>query len=84
MGDMGGIKGFYMRTDEWWGGKEIADAILNYDQVLIFGPTNAKSELRNYLNTDLYFKNIRIDVESVDGMTDIEKDAIVKNHFKNS
>lgn len=22
MGDMGGIKGFYMRTDEWWGGKE--------------------------------------------------------------
>jgi hypothetical protein len=48
MGDMGGIKGFYMRTDEWWGGKEIADAILNYDQVLIFGPTKAKSVLRNY------------------------------------
>lgn len=22
MGDMGGIKGFYMRTDEWWGGEE--------------------------------------------------------------
>lgn len=22
MGDMGGISGFYMRTDEWWGGKE--------------------------------------------------------------
>ncbi|TWF34973.1 sulfide:quinone oxidoreductase [Chitinophaga polysaccharea] len=22
MGDMGGIKGFYMRTNEWWGGKE--------------------------------------------------------------
>ncbi len=22
MGDMGVIKGFYMRTDEWWGGKE--------------------------------------------------------------
>ena len=22
MGDMGGIKGFYMRTDEWWGGTE--------------------------------------------------------------
>ena len=20
MGDMGGIKGFYMRTNEWWGG----------------------------------------------------------------
>jgi len=22
MGDMGGIKGFYMRTNEWWGGQE--------------------------------------------------------------
>ncbi len=22
MGDMGGIKGFYMHTNEWWGGKE--------------------------------------------------------------
>lgn len=22
MGDMGGIQGFYMRTNEWWGGKE--------------------------------------------------------------
>lgn len=22
MGDMGGMKGFYMRTNEWWGGKE--------------------------------------------------------------
>lgn len=22
MGDMGGIKGFYMRTNEWWGGNE--------------------------------------------------------------
>ncbi|MCH7411352.1 FAD-dependent oxidoreductase [Belliella sp. DSM 111904] len=22
MGDIGGIKGFYMRTNEWWGGKE--------------------------------------------------------------
>lgn len=22
MGDMGGIKGFYMRTNEWWGGEE--------------------------------------------------------------
>ncbi len=22
MGDMGGMKGFYMRTDEWWGGDE--------------------------------------------------------------
>lgn len=62
--------------------KEISNEILKYDQVLLFGPTNAKSELHNYLNKDLHFKDIKIDVESADKMTDPEKDAYVKNHFK--
>ena len=62
--------------------KEIADAILNYNHVLLFGPTNAKTELYNYLSTDLHFKDIKIDVEPTDKMTDPEKDAFVKNHFK--
>jgi stalled ribosome rescue protein Dom34 len=61
--------------------KEIADEISKYDHVLLFGPTNAKTELHNYLNKDLHFKDIKIDVESTDKMTDNEKDAFVKNHF---
>jgi len=63
--------------------KTIADEILNYDQVVLFGPTNAKSELYNYLNKDLHFKDIKIDVESADNMTDNEKDAFVRNYFEN-
>jgi len=62
--------------------KKIAAAILNYNHVLLFGPTHAKSELHNYLKKDLHFKDIKIDVESTDKMTDNEKDAFVKNHFK--
>ena len=62
--------------------KEIADEILNYDHVLLFGPTNAKLELNNYLNKDLHFKDIKITVESADKMTDNEKDAFVKKHFE--
>ena len=62
--------------------KEIAAVILKYENVLLFGPTNAKTELHNYLNKDLHFKNITIDIESADKMTDNEKDAFVKNHFK--
>ena len=50
--------------------------------MLLFGPTNAKTELKNYLNQDLHFKDIQIDVESADKMTENEKDAFVKNHFK--
>uniref|UniRef100_UPI00404A1362 hypothetical protein n=1 Tax=Flavobacterium sp. TaxID=239 RepID=UPI00404A1362 len=62
--------------------KEIGDEILNYNHVLLFGPTNAKTELKNYLNQDLHFMDIQIDVESADKMTDNEKEAFVKNHFE--
>jgi len=63
--------------------KEIADEIIKYKHVLLFGPTNAKVELHNYLKKDLHFKKIKIDIEPTDKMTDNEKDAFVKNHFKN-
>lgn len=62
--------------------KELGDVILNYEHVLLFGPTNAKAELHNFLNKDLHFKDIQIDVETADKMTDNEKQAFVKNHFK--
>lgn len=61
--------------------KEIANKILKYDHVLLFGPTNAKTELHNYLNKDLHFKEIKIDIESADKMTDNQQDAFVNNHF---
>ena len=62
--------------------KEIADVILKYDHVLLFGPTNAKTELHNYLNKDLHFKNKIIDIESADKMSTNQQDAFVVNHFK--
>ncbi|TLP80150.1 hypothetical protein [Maribacter sp. ACAM166] len=64
--------------------KEIADVILNYDNVLLFGPTNAKTELHNLLNKDSHFKDINIDIQSADKMTDNEKEAFVVNHFENT
>ncbi len=62
--------------------KKIGAEILKYKQVLLFGPTNAKVELHNYLNKDLHFKDIIIDIETADKMTDNEKDAFVKNYFE--
>lgn len=61
---------------------KIADEILKYDHVLLFGPTNAKTELHNYLNKDLHFKDIVIDVIPSDKMTENEKYAFVHDHFK--
>lgn len=63
--------------------KKIADEIVKYDNVLLFGPTNAKAELHNYLNKDLHFKDIQIDVQPADKMTDNEKIAFVREHFGN-
>ncbi|MCY7362276.1 MAG: hypothetical protein LH629_09455 [Ignavibacteria bacterium] len=62
--------------------KEIADEILKYDHVLLFGPTKAKLELNNYMNKDLHFKDIKICIEPADKMTDNEKIAFAKNHFE--
>lgn len=61
--------------------KEISEKILKYNHVLLFGPTNAKTELLNYLNKDLHFKDIVIDVAPADKMTDNQLDAFVRNHF---
>lgn len=61
--------------------KEIADEILKYNHVLLFGPTDAKLELYNYLAKDLHFKHVKIDIESADKMTDPQKEAFVKKHF---
>ncbi|OFZ54638.1 MAG: hypothetical protein A3D92_22610 [Bacteroidetes bacterium RIFCSPHIGHO2_02_FULL_44_7] len=61
--------------------KDIAEGILKYDHVLLFGPTQAKTELYNYLSKDTHFKNIRFDIEPADKMTENEKHAFVKDHF---
>jgi stalled ribosome rescue protein Dom34 len=62
--------------------QEIADEILKFDHVLLFGPTNAKTELHNYLNKDLHFKDIKIDIDSADNMTENEQFAFVRKHFE--
>ncbi len=61
--------------------KEIGNEILKYDHVLLFGPTQAKTELYNHLKKDSHFNDIKIDIESSDKMTDNEKHAFVKKHF---
>ncbi|MDP5172541.1 MAG: hypothetical protein NWR72_20030 [Bacteroidia bacterium] len=62
--------------------QEIADQIVKYDHVLLFGPTNARVELHNYLNKDLHFKDITIDTEAAEQMTVNEQFVFVKRHFE--
>lgn len=61
--------------------KKLGEAIRNFDQVVLFGPTNAKAELFNSLKTDHRFENIKIDVQQADKMTEKQLHAFVKNYF---
>lgn len=61
--------------------KDLGEVMKGYDHILLFGPTDAKTELYNYLKKEQHFKDIQIDVEPADKMTDHEKVAFVKNHF---
>jgi Lhr-like helicase len=61
--------------------KRIADVIRNYEDVIIFGPTDAKSELLNLLRADHNFENIKLTIEQTDKMTQNQQHAFVKEYF---
>jgi len=62
--------------------KKIIEQIRNYDEVLLFGPTDAKSELMNLLKTDHLFANIKIEAKDADHMTGKQMYAFVREYFK--
>ena len=61
--------------------KKIAEVIKNYQDVILFGPTNAKLELSNILIADHHFDRISINIENAEKMTENQKHAFVKEYF---
>ena len=61
--------------------KKLGEIIRNYDEVLLFGPTNAKEELYNILKIDPLFFSIKFVVSQGDKMTVNQKHAFVREHF---
>ena len=62
--------------------QKLGDAIRDYHEVLLFGPTTAKTELLNVLRADHRFEKIKIDVKDADRMTQNQLHAFVKEHFR--
>jgi hypothetical protein len=60
---------------------KLGDVIKDFDEVLLFGPTNAKVELYNILKSDQKFTKTKIELQQADKMTDNQQHAFVKNHF---
>lgn len=62
--------------------KKLSDVIIDYDEVILFGPTDAKTELFNLLKNNHHFDNIKIGIKSADKMTENQQQLFVKKYFK--
>ena len=61
--------------------KSLKAIIRNYTDVLLFGPTNAKTELFNFLPQDHNFEKIRIEIKQTDKLTQNQQHAFVKEYL---
>jgi hypothetical protein len=60
---------------------KLGDVIKKYEEVVLFGPTDAKVELFNHLTKDHHFDKVKIKVEHADKMTENQQHAFVKKYF---
>ncbi|TDE30561.1 MULTISPECIES: hypothetical protein [Flavobacterium] len=61
--------------------KKIGEAIKNYKRVILFGPTDAKIELFNFLSEDTRFLKIKFEIKDTDKMTENQQHSFVKEYF---
>ena len=64
--------------------KTLGETIKNFDEVMLFGPTDAKAELLNILKADNRFSKIKFESLQADKMTENQEQAYVKAHFSKS
>jgi stalled ribosome rescue protein Dom34 len=61
--------------------KELMNIIKEYDVVLLYGPTAAKTELANMIREDHRFDKIKIETKSADKMNHTQQHAFIKDYF---
>ena len=61
---------------------KLGEIIRNYQEVVLFGPTDAKSELLNLLRTDHLFEDIKTEVINSGKMTESQMHTFVREYFK--
>ena len=61
--------------------KKLGEIMQKYDNIILFGPTNAKTELFNILRADHHFETIKIEVMQTDKMTENQQHSFVREYF---
>ena len=64
--------------------RKLGEIIRNYEEVILFGPTDAKLELFNILRADHLFEKIKIEIKQTDKMTQSQQHAFVREYFSKS
>ena len=62
--------------------KKLSIVIKDFDEVILFGPTDAKNELYNLLKQNHQFDKIKIEVKNSDKMNYKEQHNFVDDHFR--
>jgi hypothetical protein len=62
--------------------RKLGEIIKKYQEVVLFGPTDAKNELLNLLKTDHLFEDIKIEVINSGKMTESQMQTFVREYFK--
>ena len=63
--------------------KNLSQKIIDYDWVILFGSTNAKTEFFNIVNEDHHFSKVKIRIKNTDKMTKNQQTEFVNNYFFN-
>jgi hypothetical protein len=61
--------------------KNLAVKILDYDEIILFGPIDAKKEFETYLETNVKFQLPSIEIKQTENMTEAQQLAFVQYHF---
>ncbi len=61
---------------------KLGEIIKKYQEVILFGPTDAKNELLNLLKDDHLYEDIKIESTNSDRMTESQMQTFVREYFK--
>ena len=61
--------------------KDIAQLLLPFDEILIFGPGQAQEEFQNFLKEDMHFNSKKIIIDTADRLSDPQMIAKVRAQF---
>ncbi|MDI1303577.1 MAG: hypothetical protein PSX42_01765 [bacterium] len=64
--------------------KKLSEAIKDYEQVILFGPTDAKIEFFDLLSEDIRFLKIKFEIKNTDKMTENQQQAFVQEYFSHA